>query len=145
MGLLGVHCEHLLGILWCWCKDCSHLDVDVSLLAVLLQLLAEEHVELNPVVGVKELLIVDRLIIMSVFANKEEFPLIVLVEEQHLLAALHFSHYDADRVHKGLIVASLLDANHDDLVVGLGDDHVVLNEVPHEFAAILRVLIKKKF
>jgi hypothetical protein len=34
---------------------------------------------------------------MSVFANEEKFPLIVLVEEQHLLlVTFKFLHYDAD-------------------------------------------------
>ena len=135
----------LFDILWSRVEDCSHLDIDLSLIEWSPQLLAEEHIELDPRVGIKELLIVDGHINKSVASDNEELPLTVLVEEQHLLAALHFSHDDAHRVHKGLIVACLLDANHDDLVVGLGDDHVVLNEVPHEFAAIFRVLIKNKF
>ena len=62
-----------------------------------MQLLAKEHVEVDPGVGAEELLIVDGHIIMSVGPIDEELPLIVLVEEQHLLLTTRdFPHGDAD-------------------------------------------------
>ena len=72
--LLGVNCEDLLGILWTWVEDCRHLHVDVSLHRPLfLHFLAEEYVELDLVISFKELLIVDRLIIMSVLPMRKSF------------------------------------------------------------------------
>ncbi len=98
VSLFSTHSDDLFGILWCWGEDCRHLDVDVSLLRpFLLQLLAGENVEVDPGLGAEELLIVDGYVIMSVWPVDEELPLIVLVEEQHLLLTTHdISNYDAD-------------------------------------------------
>ena len=80
---------------------------------------------------------------MSVGPIDEELPLIVLVEEQHLLLTTRdFPHDDADWVDELSATLASLDTDHQDLIVGLGVDHVGANECLHEIAAIIRVAIK---